>query len=49
MLITDWLFVDIKKLCDVFRYGNGVVFMFFLKSLNLLGISILHLNDLQIK
>ena len=28
MLITDWLFVDIKKLCDVFRYDNGVVVTF---------------------
>ena len=29
MLITDWVFVDIKKLCDVFRGDDGVVFMFF--------------------
>ena len=49
MLITNWVFVDIKKLCDVFRGNNGVVFMFFFLSLNLLDIHILHLNDLQIK
>ena len=49
MLITDWVFVDIKKLCDVFRCDNGVVFFFFFLSLNLLDIHILHLNDLQIK
>ena len=48
MLITDWLFVDIKKLCDVFRYDNGVVFMFFKKVL-IFQTRILHLNDLQIK
>ena len=42
MLIIDWVFVDIKKLCDVFRCDNAVVFMLFKKSLNLLDMQMIY-------